>query len=457
MNRAMRRHLFRARESKRKGLTRKARFLRLNATLLLLVFAGAFRSSHQKSRSRSLYYSSPRRKDRPAQDSINGDAGNRVHVRRSEYSTHSAHQQKRPSQSPLLTNTNKQLDWENRDSPQNDTSLNTTNLRRVEMKKEHLDLMELMKLDGRRGNETLGTSCIKKTESLWSVRNERMLREVMHRIRNKNPFGWIRFADGDMDHLEDSSRASRRLQRAISVWPSLPNLVVSVGEWWLCTQKFADIWRRYFQTENFRGYIFHGGCFYLPMGTPDDDDRDMWAEKDIKGWVRTAYDTNVTIVLVGPRSLAGIPWLTGGLSGEQHVGVRTSSLRRWVDASGISDDASRMDIAMTEIQAISASSRDDPVLFVFSAGHHAKTMITELMHPRSQTSKDIFIDAGTALDGFAGIQSRDFNSGKEAKRKYCKNIIRRDPGRIKFWLDPEKLGAVCKGVDIPKINTTTLI
>ena len=96
-------------------------------------------------------------------------------------------------------------------------------------------------------------------------------------------------------------------------------------------------------------------------------------------------------------------------------------------------------------------------MFVFSAGHHAKTMITELMHPRSQTSKDIFIDAGTALDGFAGIQSRDFNSGEEAKRKYCKNIIRRDPGRIKFWLDPEKLGAVCKGVDIPKINTTTLI
>ena len=212
----MRRHFFRARESKRKGLTRKARFLRLIATLLLVVFAGAFRRLHQKSRSRSLYYSSPRRKDRPAQDSINGDAGNRVHVRRSEYSTHSAHQQKRPSQSPLLTNTNKQLDWENRDSPQNDTSLNTTNLRRVEMKKEHLDLMELMKLDGRRGNETLGTSCIKKTESLWSVRNERMLREVMHRIRNKNPFGWIRFADGDMNHLDDSSRASRRLRRAIS-------------------------------------------------------------------------------------------------------------------------------------------------------------------------------------------------------------------------------------------------
>ena len=50
------------------------------------------------------------------------------------------------------------------------------------------------------------------------------------------------------------------------------------------------------------------------------------------------------------------------------------------------------------------------------------------------TSKDA--DAGTALDGFAGIHSREFNSKEEGKRKYCENIIRRDPGRIKFWIDP---------------------
>ena len=116
MSGVMRIHLFRARESKRKGLTRKTRFLRLNV-VLLVVCAGAFRSSHQKSRSRPLYYSSPRRKDRPAQDSIDGDTGNRVHVRGSEYSTRSSHQQERPSQSPRLTNAKKQLDGENRDSP----------------------------------------------------------------------------------------------------------------------------------------------------------------------------------------------------------------------------------------------------------------------------------------------------------------------------------------------------
>jgi hypothetical protein len=367
-----------------------------------------------------------------------------VHVKGSEHSTtRSSHQQDRPSQSAQLTNAKKRLDGDQ----QNDTSLNTT----IEMKEEHLDLIELMKLDGHRGDQG---SCIRKTESLWSVRNERMMREVMRRIRNKKPVGWIRFADGDMNHLggKGSSIEHRRMVKAISAWPSLPNLVVSVGEWWLCTQKWADIWRRHFQTKEFRGYTFHSGCFYLPMGTPDDDDRDVWAGKGIQGWVRAAHDANVTIVLVGPRGLAGIPWLTGGFIGKQKKG--TSSRRRWVDAHGVSDHAARMDTAMSEIQAISASDRDAPFMFVFSAGHGAKTMITELMHPSRQTSKDIFIDAGTALDGFAGIHSREFNSKEEGKRKYCENILRRDPGRIEFWIDPKKLEAVCDGVHIPKINTT---
>ena len=48
--------------------------------------------------------SSPQRKDsaRPARDGIDGDAGNRVHVKGSEHSTRSSHQQERPSQSHSL-------------------------------------------------------------------------------------------------------------------------------------------------------------------------------------------------------------------------------------------------------------------------------------------------------------------------------------------------------------------
>ena len=45
---------YRARESKRKGLTRKARFLRLNATLLLVSSRAHF-AAHTKSRDQGLF------------------------------------------------------------------------------------------------------------------------------------------------------------------------------------------------------------------------------------------------------------------------------------------------------------------------------------------------------------------------------------------------------------------
>ena len=136
---------------------------------------------------------------------------------------------------------------------------------------------------------------------------------------------------------------------------------------------------------------------------------------------------------------------------------------RFVDATGVSDHATRMDAAMAKIEAISrregvfenafSKTRDarnsEPVLFVFSAGHAAKTMITELMMPGRHTAKDMFVDAGTALDGFAGVGSRDFNRGKRAVDKYCRNVLRRDAARIAFWVDPAKLSAVCEGVDVP--------
>ena len=59
------------------------------------------------------------------------------------------------------------------------------------------------------------------------------------------------------------------------------------------------------------------------MRAPDYDDRDMRAGKNIQGWLRTAHDVNVAIVLVGPISLAAIPWLINGLMGKQHVYVGT--------------------------------------------------------------------------------------------------------------------------------------
>jgi hypothetical protein len=78
-------------------------------------------------------------------------------------------------------------------------------------------------------------------------------------------------------------------------------------------------------------YVFHAGCFYLPMGTPEDDDFDVWGEKNISGWVRTALDNNITLALVGPRSLPGVPWLSGSGWGERGAGEYA---KRFEDASG---------------------------------------------------------------------------------------------------------------------------
>lgn len=313
-----------------------------------------------------------------------------------------------------------------------------------------------------------GVRCVSNTNTLWSVRNEATLRDVMRRVREKQPFGWLRFADGDMNQLEkkpaDSKddNVARRMTRAMENWATLPNLVVSVGEWWLCKRKYADIWKNRVEAIPAvnKGVAFHAGCFYLPMGTPDDDDLEYWASRGIEGWARAALDANVTVAFVGPRNLANIPWLTNRGWNEEDAAIKRA---RFVDATGVSDHATRMDAAMAKIEALSRregaafsktrdatrdSENSEPVLFVFSAGHAAKTMITELMMPGRHTAKDMFVDAGTALDGFAGVGSRDFNRGERAVDKYCRNVLRRDAARIAFWVDPAKLSAVCKGVDV---------
>jgi len=340
-------------------------------------------------------------------------------------------------------------------------------------------LAETLRLDARRGASIEDTRCVPNTNTLWSVRNEATLREVMRRVRTKEPFGWVRFADGDMNHLEDAAEkdpggvVAARMRRAMTLWPTLPNLAVSVGEWWLCRDKYRDIWNRRVEAiaPLNASFVFHAGTFYLPAGAPDDDDLETWRAKGIEGWARAALDANVTVALVGPRKLAGVPWLTARGWGWEDAATKRA---RFVDATGVSDHGDRFDAAMARIEAVSrandeafaktkpfafegerrAETRDatEPVLFVFSAGHAAKTMITELMMPDRHTSKDMFVDAGTALDGFAGVGSRDFNMGKRGVEKYCKNVARRDAARLRFWVDPAKLSAVCKGVDVLELE-----
>ena len=202
-----------------------------------------------------------------------------------------------------------------------------------------------------------GVRCVSNTNTLWSVRNEATLRDVMRRVREKQPFGWLRFADGDMNQLEKKPcgfqrrQRRRRYTRAMENWATLPNLVVSVGEWWLCKRKYADIWKNRVEAIPAvnKKVAFHAGCFYLPMGTPDDDDLEYWASRGIGGG-RAPRDANVTVAFVGPRNLANIPWLTNRGWNEEDAAIKRA---RFVDATGVSDHATRMDAAMAKIEALS--------------------------------------------------------------------------------------------------------
>ena len=271
-----------------------------------------------------------------------------------------------------------------------------------------------------------GESCTAGVNGSFSLRNDAMVRMVMLRIKHKQPWGWIRFADGDINDLEGHAAAGvgPRLRSAIEKWPEMNNLVVSVGSWWLCSDPYKDIWNKHMRADVLRNFTFYDHCFYLPMGTPDDDDLYVWEERGVRGWVRMAQESNVPTVLVGSESLRTIPWLSGPGSA-------------YIASTNLAHDPDRLDRALRECEEASAKHGSEPVLFVFSAGSAAKIMITELMRAGRSTSKDMFVDAGTALDGFAGTSSRAFNSGAEFTRKYCVNILRRDPEQnLDRWLAP---------------------
>eukprot|EP00740_Mantoniella_antarctica_P008531 CAMPEP_0181387584 /NCGR_PEP_ID=MMETSP1106-20121128/23804_1 /TAXON_ID=81844 /ORGANISM="Mantoniella antarctica, Strain SL-175" /LENGTH=376 /DNA_ID=CAMNT_0023507987 /DNA_START=468 /DNA_END=1598 /DNA_ORIENTATION=+ len=267
--------------------------------------------------------------------------------------------------------------------------------------------------------------CISGLDVSFSTRNDKVMADIMRRLRERKPWGWIRFADGDINDLLDivpgSTSTGQRLMDAIATWHELDNLVVSVGAWWLCQDNMKTKWMKHMTKQLVGNFSFMDQCFYLPMGTPDDDDRDGWAALGIDGWVRVALETNTTMVPVGQSHLREIPWLSKG---------------DFVSAGDVSQNPTAMQRAIEECEVISANNGIQPVLFVFSAGSGAKTMITELMHPSRPTSKDMFVDAGTALDGFAGVHSREFNSGKNFVDKYCNNIMRVDAVNMDSWIKP---------------------
>ena len=192
------------------------------------------------------------------------------------------------------------------------------------------------------------------------------------------------------------SPTRHRLRRAIATWPENENLVVSVGLWWLCRRNFQQKWSRLFSaTASLPRRTRSTGRLLPPGGHPrrrrsrrvgGGGDRRVGA-RGARGWREDRAG--------GPAVSQGRAVARGRTRmdrRERRGGGRIARRRR----------SSRM-------RATSLAAGIEPVLFVFQAGFAAKTIITELAHPSRRTSKDMYVDAGTALDGFAGKGSRAFN------------------------------------------------
>jgi len=164
------------------------------------------------------------------------------------------------------------------------------------------------------------------------------------------------------------------------------------------------------------GYLFHQ-FFYLPMGDPADDDRDMWAGKGILGWARVAKKVGRKIVLVSPVLVKDVPSVSRLLV--EHI----------PSDGAVGDNGAEL---LPKVRETSERYPGEALLFLFEAGTPAKLVISEMART---TYKDIYIDMGTVLDGYAGLRSRDYND----PQMYCRKTRARNES-VDDWFRPNVCG-----------------
>lgn len=186
-----------------------------------------------------------------------------------------------------------------------------------------------------------------------------LLRELMHYVTRYEPFAWIRWADGEMLHLE-------QMHNYHVYWKTLPNLYVAVGMWWMCNGYKAQ-WNAFFE-KNY-SYIDY---FYLPMGDPCDTGMSNQIKKGVHGFLAIALEAQRYIVMIGPSFLQRLPFINNFLS-EANSDVNILNFIQQQPAKSI---------------------------VMLSKGTHAKRIVT--MAYANNTRKHTFVDVGRALNPYIG-------------------------------------------------------
>jgi hypothetical protein len=225
-----------------------------------------------------------------------------------------------------------------------------------------------------------------------------VLQTLMKYVRTGEPFAWIRWADGDTLNAAKNTQAGIRLKKSCQLWEDAgDNFFVAVGTWFFQNPLLKLVWNSIHKDNEFKTLVFLEH-FYLPMGDPASDEYLQLREHGVRGWIIEAIHRK--IVLIGP------------------LFARQFEFLNYCDFIEIAEDAEshveNIDVIHEKMIKISEST-EEGIIFVFIAGSMSKVLIAEAF--TTYGKKDSFIDVGSALDGYAGIESKDFIDCKEwAKR-----------------------------------------
>jgi len=246
---------------------------------------------------------------------------------------------------------------------------------------------------------------------------QQLLDALSSPLRKTTPFLWLHYGDGDFmtmsgmysESSEKSDMMSPCVRQGIAdmflghgpeAKTSRTHVFQAVGAFFLCKETHEDI---YTNMEKFlkrhpgdiHGHKFSWfDDFYFPVGNATASPKDSW--------VVAAKRRGRPIVLVGPKHL---DYLGCMLDHEAFFEIP-------IPTKGCGD----VDRLVPQLVSYSKSKYpDDSVLFVVAGGAIGKMIAYKAFH--SLNDKDVFVDVGATLDGYAGVPSRDYNIDS---RKFCK-------------------------------------
>lgn len=184
-----------------------------------------------------------------------------------------------------------------------------------------------------------------------------LLRDLMMFVRHRVPFAWIRWGDGELGKPSAFARA----------WPTLPNLYVAVGTFFMCRRQFRTQWNSF--ADDDYTYVDY---FYLPMGDPCDEGAADQRARGVQGWIVEARNAGRPIAVLGPAFLRRLPFVDVFI--DEHA----------------SEDRLLNAVYLLPHDAIVAVSK----------GTAAKRLITQLF--QNNTRRLSFVDVGRALNPYAG-------------------------------------------------------